>query len=179
MVAIDYIIIITLTIGLLSGVVRGFLRQVFSLGGLVIGVVLGSFLYSPFAGFLHETVTMKSNVAQIVAFAIILTIVPIVCGILGRMLSKVVQDAGLGLINRLFGAVCGALIWLLLAGITIHLMDLSGLSRGIVVKEGFDDPRKGSVFYGPVRDVSGQCLQWTWNKVQEIDLPKFDNGSEE
>lgn len=179
MAAVDYIIIITLVIGVISGVSRGFLRQVFSLGGLVIGIILGSFLFRPFADFLTGKVSMDNKVAQIVAFALILIVVPIVCGLLGRMLSKVVRFAGLGLVDRLMGAVSGALIWLLLAGVIVHLMELTGLSDGIAERKSKNDPRTGSLFYGPVRDVSAQCLQWTWSKVQSIDLPDFAGDSSE
>ncbi len=179
MAVIDYIIILTLAASVVSGVVRGFVRQLFSLGGLIIGVILGSFLYGPFAGLLEKSLSIKPGVAQIVAFVLILIVVPLLCGLLGRLLSRLVRGAGLGFVNCILGAVSGALIWLLLAGVTIHLMEMTGLSKNIVVREGKDDPRTGSSFYGPVRDVSGQCLQWTWNKVQKIDLPKFDNGSEE
>lgn len=177
MASIDYIIIITLVISVVFGIMRGFLRQVFGLGGLIIGIILGSFLYRPFSELLLEKVSMKPETAQILAYVLILIVVPIVCGLLGQMLSRLVHGAGLGLLNRLFGAVSGALIWLLLAGVIIHLVEITGGSKKIVIRQCSEDTRKGSYFYGPVRDVSGQCLQWTWNKVRNIDLPTFDNDS--
>ena len=172
----DWIIIGTMVIGLISGLVRGFLRQLFSLGGLLLGVVLGSMLFKPFAEFLSGVVTMQPHVAQVVAFAIILIIVPIVCGILGRLLSKVVKDSGLGILNRLLGAVSGLLIWLLLAGMTIKFLDMTGISAAIPIKEESDKDKQGSVLYAPLRDVSATCLQWTWKKVLDMDLPKFDRN---
>lgn len=175
MAIVDIIILVTMLFSVVAGLVRGFIRQAFSLGGLIVGVVLGSMLYQPFAQFLHDKVVMKPDVAQIVAFVIILIVVPILCGILGRLLSKVVHDAGLGIVNRLFGALSGLLIWLLVAGMIIRFMEMTGISSNIRTEQ--TQGRKASVLYAPVRDVSAQCLQWTWKEVRKLDLPKFEKDS--
>jgi len=177
MAVVDYIILGTLLFSTVMGLVRGFLRQVFSLGGLLLGYVLGSMLYKPLSEFLSGVVTMEPRVAQIVAFALILIIVPIVFGFLGRLMSRVVRDAGLGIIDRLSGAVCGALVWLLMAGPVIRFMEMTGLSKAITLESDANSGKKASVLYAPVRDISASCLQWTWNKVKTMELPEFENGS--
>lgn len=173
MAIIDYIIIGTFLIGLVYGFIRGFMRQIFSLGGIVLGLILGSMLYKPFAGFLSGVVTMRQDVAETVAFVIILILVPIVCGVVGHLLSKLVKAVNLGLLDRLLGALSGVLVWFLLAGMAIKLMEITGMSDTIRIKgeENGDSSGKESVLYAPTRDVSAACLQWTWKKVLETDLP--------
>lgn len=163
MTILDIIILVILIIGLISGFVKGVIKQAFSLGGLILGIILGTLLYKPFAGLMLGFLNMSEKTAGIVAFVIILLIVPIICGMLGKILSKVVHAACLGFIDRLFGAAFGFFKNLLIMGLVIIVLDMTGISDKIINKE----EKKHSKYYEPVRDFSGFCLQWTWNKVQE------------
>ena len=159
----DWIILIVMLIGLIGGLVKGVIRQIFSLGGLILGIILGTLLYQPFAGLLLRIFRMSDQTARIVAFVIILLLVPIVCGLLGKALSKLVHAANLGFIDRLLGGVFGLFKVVLIMGLVIMVLDMTGVSDKIVKKE----EKKQSRLYVPVSDFSGFCLQWTWDKVKE------------
>ena len=52
---------------------------------------------------------------------------------------------------------------MLIMGLVIMVLDMTGVSDKIVKKE----EKKQSRLYVPVSDFSGFCLQWTWDKVKE------------
>ena len=180
MTVLDIIILVVLACGFITGFIKGVIQQAFSLGGLILGIVLGTLLYKPFAGLLLGFLNMSEKTAGIVAFIIILLIVPIVCGALGKLLSKVVHAACLGFVDRLLGAVFGLFKYMLVMGLVIMILDMTGISDKIINRE----DKKQSRYYEPVRGFTGFCLQWTWNKVQENaedlvpELPDFNRKND-
>lgn len=159
----DLIIVIIMLVGLIGGIIKGAIQQIFSLGGLVLGIILGTLLYEPFAGLLLSIFKMSDQTARIVAFVIILIVVPMVCGLFGKALSKLIHAANLGCLDRLLGAAVGLFKVVLIMGLVIMVLDMTGISDKIVKKEA----KRQSQLYVPVSDFSGFCLQWTWNKVKE------------
>ena len=159
----DLIIVIIMLVGLIGGIIKGAIQQIFSLGGLVLGIILGPLLYEPFAGLLLSIFRMSDQTARIVAFVIILLVVPMVCGLFGKALSKLIHAANLGCLDRLLGALFGLFKVVLIMGLVIMVLDMTGISDKIVKKEA----KRQSQLYVPVSDFSGFCLQWTWNKVKE------------
>ena len=137
----DWIIIIVMLVGLIEGIIKGVIQQVFSLGGLILGIILGTLLYEPFAGLLLSIFRMSDQTARI----------------------KLVHAANLGFIDRALGAVFGFFKVVLIMGLIIMVLDMTGVSDKIVKKE----EKKQSQLYVPVSEFSGFCLQWTWNKVKE------------
>jgi len=163
MVVLDWIILAIMVAGLVAGIIKGVIQQIFSLGGLILGIILGTLLYEPFAGLLLDIFKMSDQTARIVAFVIILIVVPLVCGLLGKALSKLIHAANLGFIDRVLGGLFGLFKVVLIMGLVIMVLDMTGVSDKIVKKE----EKKQSRLYLPVSQFSGFCLQWTWEKVKE------------
>ena len=161
MIALDIVILSVLCVGFVIGFVKGIIKQAFSLGGLILGIVFGTLLYRPFAGLLLNIFRMSDHTARIVAFVIILLIVPIVCGVVGKILSKVVRAANLGFVDRIAGALFGLLKSILIMGLVIMIFEMTGVSDSILNSK----EKQQSRFYAPVRSISSFCLHWTWNKV--------------
>ena len=159
----DWVIVAILAVGFVAGFIKGVIQQAFSLGGLVLGIICGTLLYKPFADLLQGFLKMSDKTACIVAFVVILLVVPIVCGLLGKLLSKLVHEASLGFVDRLLGGLFGVLKFFLVIGLVIKLLDITGLQDNLVDK----GERKQSKLYVPVSNITGFCLKWTWNKVQE------------
>lgn len=166
----DYIILILLLIGLLTGFAQGVIKQAFGLGGLVGGLICGALLYKPAAVFLQDAIDMDDNVAQVVAFIIILIIVPLVFSIVGNLLSKFVKIISLGFVDRLLGGVFGVLKFFIVIGLCIQLLEMTGIVDK-VIRSG---EKKESRFYEQARVLSDNCLRWTWNKV----LPHVEEKDE-
>lgn len=166
----DYVILVLLACGLVNGLIEGLIRQAFSLGGLVLGLICGSFLYRPASDYLQAiTSGVDVTTTQIVAFVLILVTVPICCGLVGRVLSKLVRIAMLGPVDRLLGMAFGFAKWFLLIGLTMQFLSMSGMEEWASQK-GKDNP---SVLYEPVRKTTDFCLHWIWDQVSgEIPFEK-------
>ena len=176
METIDWIIVVVLALGFIAGIVRGLIRQAFSLGGIIAGVICGAFLYKPFSGFLLNGLNMTEKVAQVLSFIVILLLVPILFGLIGRIFSRLVHVADLGFIDRLLGGLFGTLKWFIMLGLLFHLMDMSGLTEKVMKNR--EDQEKG--LYPVVRDGSDFCMQWVWNKVRDdVPMPDFQGDEKE
>lgn len=106
MTEIDWIIIALLGCSTVLGVMRGVLREVLSITGWVVGVMLAI----NFAGELAEHIPLESVgwIPRVVLAALIIIVaVVFLCGLLGKILSKLLQAAAITFEDRALGAVFG------------------------------------------------------------------------
>jgi membrane protein required for colicin V production len=87
------------------GLKIGLIKTVLSLAGIIIGVVLAGRFYASVAKIL--TFISQENIANIVAFAIILIVVIIIASVLAVLLKWIAKVTLLGWVNHLGGAVFG------------------------------------------------------------------------
>jgi membrane protein required for colicin V production len=104
----DIVVIIFLIISLIGGFANGLIKSLFSLIGLVVGVVLAGRFYVGLAGSLGFI--SNPSAARIVAFIIIFLVVMIIAAILGIIFTKLVSAILLGWLNRLLGGVFGLIL---------------------------------------------------------------------
>ena len=114
----DWFIVIVLAVSVLGGLSQGFFRSVFSLGGLVIGLVLAAWNFAPAASLLTPFIRIEA-VADAVAFIVIALVVMAIFGIMGTMLHKTFRGMGLGCLDRLAGGAFGLLQGMLLVTLCI------------------------------------------------------------
>jgi membrane protein required for colicin V production len=101
----DWFLVAVLVYSTVAAFLRGFFREVFSLVGLVAGVLLASWNYYPLAERLDRW--MPWTTAEIVAFLTIAIVVMVLCGVAGKLLHTSAKTIGLGFIDRLLGAAFG------------------------------------------------------------------------
>jgi|SRR5574344_1201368 membrane protein required for colicin V production len=160
----DFIILAVLITGFVMGLIKGVIKQAFALGGLLCGLIIGSLVYKPVSVFLQNAVKMSDNVAQVVAFLLILLAVPIAFLILGNLLSRFVKVAKLEVIDRIGGGFFGLVKYFLIMGLFFQLFEISGFSDKVIRSEDC----KASVLYQPVYETSNKCLKWAWKKMSSI-----------
>ena len=102
----DWGIVAILVLSVLLAAAQGFLHEVISLAGVVVGYLLAAWEYWRVAARL-EPYVKSSAVAEIVAFLAIFFTVVIAAGIIGRIARWLAKEAGLGWADRLLGAVFG------------------------------------------------------------------------
>ena len=123
----DVLILVIIGFATVSGLRTGLIKAVFTLAGVIIGIILAGRLYVPFSEQL--TFIPQDNIARIVGFIIILGVVLVVAGVLASVLKWIASLVMLGWVNRLGGAIigfifgaffCGALlsIWVKFIGIS-------------------------------------------------------------
>jgi len=102
----DWGIVAILVLSVLLAAAQGFLHEVISLAGVVVGYLLAAWEYWRVAAWLAPYVK-SAPVAEIVAFLAIFFAVVIAAGIIGRIARWLAKEAGLGWADRLLGTVFG------------------------------------------------------------------------
>jgi membrane protein required for colicin V production len=106
MTLVDWIIVGILAASVIAGIAQGFLRSAFSLGGLILGLVLAAWNYEKIA-VVAKKLVLNEEVANAIGFLVIAVLVMIVAAVTGNMLSKLFQKIGLGCLDSMAGAVFG------------------------------------------------------------------------
>ncbi len=106
MTVVDWIIVAVLAGSVLAGIVQGFFRSIFSLGGLILGLVVAAWNYGRVAHFLRPIVH-SDKVSDAIGFLLIALAVAAVCAGIGILLSKVFNKIGLGCLDKMAGALFG------------------------------------------------------------------------
>jgi membrane protein required for colicin V production len=110
----DIVLIVMLFIPIFTGLIKGLIKTALSFAGLIIGIVLAG----RFHGSLAEifSFTNNENVANILAFVLILVAVFIIALLIANLLRFVAKSLLIGWVDRLGGAIIGLLIGFLFLG---------------------------------------------------------------
>lgn len=101
----DWFLIAIVAYSTIAAFLRGFFREIFSLVGLIAGILLASWYYAPLGVRLASFLPWAT--AQIAAFLLIAILVMVLCGVIGTLISRTAKTIGLGFIDRLLGAIFG------------------------------------------------------------------------
>jgi membrane protein required for colicin V production len=102
----DCFLIAILAYSTILAFVRGIILELFSLGGLIAGILLAAWNYQHIALLLGRLISTPAT-AQIVAFLLIIIAVMVLSALLGKVLNRTAHAIGLGFFDRLLGAAFG------------------------------------------------------------------------
>jgi membrane protein required for colicin V production len=102
----DWAIVVILLLSVLLAAAQGFLHEVITLGGVVVGYLLAAWEYWRVARWIVPYVKSDA-VADSAAFLGIFIAVVIAAGIIGRIVRWLAREAGLVWADRLLGALFG------------------------------------------------------------------------
>lgn len=111
----DWLIGAIIVFSTLAGLMRGLLRAVCSLIGLIAGFLIAAWNYKIFASRFLNLITDK-GLAEVIAFLFIVIGVMLLAGLAGGLLRGTARIVGLGWLDSLLGGVFGFLRGCLLAG---------------------------------------------------------------
>jgi membrane protein required for colicin V production len=124
----DWFLVAMVVVSGLMAFRRGLVRMLFSLAGLIAGILLASWNYLRVGIWLQRWIA-SATAAQIVAFVAILLGVMLVFSIAAGLVRRTVQAVGLGFMDRLLGAGIGVLRGVLL-GVSA-MMALAAFAPGL------------------------------------------------
>ncbi|MDD4905808.1 MAG: CvpA family protein [Methylobacter tundripaludum] len=128
MIWIDFTLIGLIFIFFVSGLLRGFTKEVFSLVFWVLAIWVSLMFSREFSGFLESTISHPSArmVASFVAlFAITLSL----GGLIGFLLSVLAKKTGLTFMDRFGGMVFGAVRGMIVVTVVVILAGLTPLPK--------------------------------------------------
>jgi membrane protein required for colicin V production len=98
----DIFILCTMVFFLVRGIFRGFFREIASLAGVVLGILLGS-RFQPQATALLKAHVPDSHYLPVVSFVLIFALVLVAANLLGYALSRLFKKVFLGWVDRGLG----------------------------------------------------------------------------
>lgn len=150
MSVIDIVLGALILFGFVRGGMKGLFVEIASLLALVLGIY-GAIHFSNFAAeFLESRVDWSEQVINITAFAITFVIIVLAISLAGKALTKLADFAALGLLNKVLGAVFGALKIGLILSIVLLVFDKFNKSLPFADKEDIE----ASVLYEPVKSIA-------------------------
>jgi membrane protein required for colicin V production len=115
----DIIILILIVVPTLIGLKIGIIKTLFTVAGIIVGVVLAGRFSESFGGAL--TFISDPGWARVAAFAIILIGVMVIASVLAAVLKNVVSAVLLGWVNRLGGAILGFILGFFFCGALLSM----------------------------------------------------------
>ena len=106
MLWLDILLIVIIAGFIITGIVRGGIRGIFGLLGIILGIFGASRIYKDFATYLHIS---NPQIARAVSFIILFLAIVLLANLLGLLLHKATHFIGAGFLDRLLGLILGAL----------------------------------------------------------------------
>ncbi|MDT8347529.1 MAG: CvpA family protein [Flavobacteriaceae bacterium] len=119
----DVILLIFLALGAWKGFMNGFLVEIASIIALIVAVYAALHFSDVTAGFLAQWITWDETTLKLLAFGITFIIVLIGIVWIARLLTKLIQIAALGWLNRMGGLAFGLAKFVLIASVLIMFFD--------------------------------------------------------
>jgi membrane protein required for colicin V production len=121
MTGLDWVILLLILISTLTAVSQGFINEVFSLVGALVGYVLAAWEYPRVAPWFANYVS-SIWVADIAAFLTIFLCVVLLAGALARIIRWAVSGVGLRWFDRILGGAFGAVRGVAISAVIVMAM---------------------------------------------------------
>lgn len=173
---IDIIFAALLGYAIYKGLKNGLFVEVASLLALIVGIFIAIKFSHIVRAVIETKVSWDPKYIEITAFALTFIAVVIVIHLSAKLLTKIVDFAYLGWINRLAGAGFSILKTILALSIVILLFEKININNILVEEETLND----SIFYNPTKEISAfvypQIEEWYESFSEK---PKEESEKEE
>lgn len=161
----DIIIGLFLAWGLYKGIKNGLLLELASLAALVIGIYAAIHFSFIVGDYLMEKWEWNESTINIIACILTFIIVVLIINLIGKLLTKVAKAAMLGGLNKIAGAVFGALKMAIIIGALLVFLHKANNAMNIVKQETLNS----SVLYNPVKQIGEIVFGFVMKKDNEAD----------
>lgn len=121
---IDITILVLLAVTTIKGLFDGFVKQVSSLLGIVLGIAFAGLFFQGFKSLLLKFFSdMPEVIATALGYIIAFLIIFVVIRCVGILLHKIFRAASLGSVDYFFGGVLGAVKCLLIVSLLLNAID--------------------------------------------------------
>lgn len=145
----DIFLGLLLIYGLYKGLKNGLFIEIASIIALIAGL-FGAIHFSYIAGdYLSQNMEWNERYINITSFIITFIVIVIVVHLAGKFLTKIADFAMLGLLNKLAGAIFGALKVAVILGALLVFFERANSSINLVKSETLEE----SVLYEPIKEI--------------------------
>ena len=154
---IDIFILVVALWAVVNGWRNGFLKELTSGIGWLIGLLIAATCYSYLGKYLTIEGTEVNVATNVIAFFILWILVPIVLGFAATVLTSTLKTLKLNLPNRLFGVLVSLIKYVVLLSCALYVMN------GLQILDA--ERTEGSVLYEPTKNaVSTTFKMLGWDK---------------
>ena len=159
----------------IKGVLRGFVKEVFGLIGIIGGIFIAS-KYAQVAGeYADANFLNLQNKASIylIGFIAVLILFWIIATFVGSMLGKLVNSSGLGIVDKILGFIVGGAKIFLIFSVIIYV-----LSSIVIFRSSLNSIFEGSMMYPIFKEVGSKIVQIDPSQLNEKAVEKINVQSE-
>ncbi len=155
---IDYIMLALLAGMAIWGLIRGIVRQIGDLAGLILGIIGANIWGGDFSGWLHHATGWSVVACDIVAYICLFLLIYLTARIIAQFIKALTKLVRLGWIDSVLGGLFGAFKLLLLTSIIVNLLML------VVPNADWWSNKElvGSVCYEPIKNFAPHVLHIVW-----------------
>lgn len=148
----DIFIIVVAVWAVFSGWRNGLFKELAAGVGYLAGLLIAATCYSTFGEYLAVNGTQANMMTSVIAFFILWVVAPIALGLAANILTKVLDRAHLGGINRLAGSAVSLLKFTILLSCVLSVMSALGILN--------EQRTRDSMLYEPVKSVLSSAIDW-------------------
>ncbi|MCK0157464.1 CvpA family protein [Cellulophaga sp. F20128] len=166
----DIILGLLLAWGIYKGVKNGLLIELASLAALILGIYTALHFSYIIGNYITEQWLWNESTINIASFILTFILAVLIINLVGKLLTKVAKAAMLGTLNRLAGAIFGALKMAIIVGALLLFFDKANTSLNLVKEETMNT----SVLYKPVKDIGEFVFGLVQkNETISIEIPEI------
>ena len=149
---VDIFISSFLLYGFVRGLFKGFISEIASVIGLILGIYLATQYNSDLSNYLisKQFLSWKESYIIILSNIILFVLTIIIVSILGKVATKIAKLVALGLFNKVLGGIFGLLKNVLILIIVVFIFNLGNNSLKIIEQ----DKLELSIYYKPFNKLS-------------------------
>ena len=142
----DLLLLIPVVWLCIRGFSKGFIIELASLIGMVLGILAAWYFSGYVIDFLKGYFTLTEQVLRIIAYVVIFLAVMLVVYLIGKAIEKVAEVVMLGWLNKLLGAIFGMAKGIVLVGIILFIFEKADPNNKVIKPH----VKEKSMFYQPV-----------------------------
>lgn len=126
----DILLYFVLIVGAFIGWKQGAFKQVAHFLGVAVGLLIAATLYHQFGDFLADKTGASIGFGRLIAFVLIVIVVPIALGWIAAFLTEFFKKLKLNFLNRIIGALVGVACYALMLSVALNLFDFIASNAG-------------------------------------------------
>lgn len=131
----DLVIVILILITLIKGFFSGFVMQVATLAGIILGAIFAGKLAEIIAPELIELVEGSSHIIGPLSYIIAFVAILVGLFFIGKLLESFIDALQMGMLNRLAGALFCSVKWIIIFSIVLNLIVEFDQDKRIIKEE--------------------------------------------
>jgi membrane protein required for colicin V production len=153
----DIIILVVVALLTLYGLKKGFIISLATLAGLLLGIYLAIHFSHYASGLIEQNFHPSSFWLPALAYSLTFLVVLIGVYLVGKMVEKMVEMAGMSILNHIGGAILGFAKGVLIMSAVLYLIALADPKETLISAPS----KQKSIFYRSVAAVVPMLMKWT------------------